>query len=505
MKKRLFSFLLIFILLLGLMPAAVADYTNLGTAVAGQSMDIILDKNEYSAVARTSGSIPTGCVVETELRDGSYHHYLRGTPTSAGEYTFTLAFSADGTNPGKTVTYSGLIVAATPTVYTPGNISCYQGDDVSIDLRASVSDYGTLSYKWFYNNYNSNHGGTAISGASGSSYRPSTANTGVTYYYCEVTNTNNGQTATVTTTPISVTVDEAAVSYISVVSMPNRMEYTVGDWLDVTGIKVRVVYTNGRTEDIDTGFGLYPTELRDSGRIDITVDYKGKECTFTVNVKEDEKKIANMSIISKPSKLEYTVGDTLDTEGLKLRVSYTDGTSEDITTGFTCSPTTLSKEGTQAITVTYEGKSTSFTVKVKAADEVKSISVVTPPTKLEYKVGEKIDLSGLKLSVDTGSEVKEVTTGFTVSPSSFSKAGEYEVKVIYGGKETTFRVTVTDDAAESPSASESPASPSASSSVQQPAKKSNVLLVAGIIAAILALAALGAYVYVMNRGGKRRR
>ena len=507
MKKRLFSFIMIFILLLGAMPAAMADYTYLNSSVAGERVDMILEKNEYAAVACTDGAVPGGCVIETELKDGMYHHYLRGTPMYAGNYSFTLVFSADGTNPGKTVTYSCLIVAATPNVVVPEDIRCYQGDDVRIELRASVSDYGTLSYKWYSNNYDLNRDGTLINGEEQSVYKPDTSKVGTTYYYCEVTNTNNGQSSVVTTSTVNVTVDEAAVSYISVSALPKRTEYTVGDWLDATGMKLHVVYTNGRTEDIDSGFGIFPTELREEGSIDITVDYKGKECTFTVTVKADEKKIENMSIISKPSQLEYTVGDTLDTSGLKLRVSYASGSTEDVVSGFTCSPTTLNKEGTQAITVTFGGKTTSFTVKVKAKDEIKSISVGTPPSKLEYKVGEKLDTTGMKLIVDTGSEKKEISTGFTCSPSSFNKAGKYEIKVSYSGKETTFKITVIESTAESPEVSETPAiTPSPSSAPQQPvSKKSNTLLIIGIIAAVLALAALGAYVYVMNRNGAGRK
>lgn len=509
MKKRLFAFILIFILLLGAMPAAMADYTYLNTSVAGERIDMILEKNEFASVACTAGAVPSGCVVETELKDGMYHHYLRGTPMYAGNYSFTLAFSSDGTNPGKTVTYSCLIVAATPNVVMPENISCYQGDDVKIELRASVNDYGTLSYQWYSNTYNLNRDGTLIKDEVQNSYKPDTSKIGTTYYYCEVTNTNNGQSSVVTTSTVSVTVDEAAVSYITVSTMPKRTEYTVGDWLDATGMKLRVVYTNGKTEELEGGFGLYPTELRDEGSIDITVDYKGKECTFSVTVKADEKKIENMSIISKPAKLEYVVGDTLDTTGLKLRVSYAGGRIEDVSEGFTCSPTTFNKEGTQAITVTFGGKSTSFTVKVKAKEEVKSISVSTPPAKLQYKVGEKLDTTGMKLSVDTGSEKKEISTGFSCSPNAFNKAGEYEIKVSYGGKETSFKISVTEDVTQSPELSEKPSeTPVPSGNTQAPAaKKSNVLLVAGIIAAVLALAALGAYVYIMSRGntGRRRR
>lgn len=501
---------MIFVLLLGIMPAASADYMSLNSAVAGERLDMIIKQNEYSSVACTDGSIPNGCVIETEIRDGVYHHYLRGTPMYAGDYSFTLTFSNDGISSGATTVCSLTIVAANPTVSMPDNIRCYEGDQVQIDLRATVADYGTLSYQWYYNNYNSNHDGTLIKDETSSIYKPSTSATGTTYYYCEVTNTNKGSTSTFISATVAVTVEEAAVSYISVSTLPKRTEYTVGDWLDAAGMKLHVVYTNGRTEDIDAGFGLYPTELTDAGTINITVDYKGKECTFPVTVKEDEKKIENMSIISKPTKLEYNVGDTLDTTGLKLRVSYAGGKTEDVTTGFTCTPTTLSKEGTQAITVTYGGKSTSFTVKVsKANDDVQSITIAVQPTKLTYKVGESLDTTGMKLTVRTGSETKDITTGFTCTPTSFTKAGEYEIKVTYGGKKTTFKVSVTEDASASPEASATPTvSPTPSSEPQPVAKKSNALLIVGIIAAILALAALGAYVYVMNRGksgGRRRR
>ena len=67
---------MIFVLLLGIMPAASADYMSLNSAVAGERLDMIIKQNEYSSVACTDGSIPNGCVIETELRDGVYHHYL---------------------------------------------------------------------------------------------------------------------------------------------------------------------------------------------------------------------------------------------------------------------------------------------------------------------------------------------------------------------------------------------------------------------------------------------
>ena len=68
-----------------------------------------------------------------------------------------------------------------------------------------------------------------------------------------------------------------------------------------------------------------------------------------------------------PSQTEYFVGDTLDTTGLQLTATNTNGTTEQITNGFTCSPMTLDSSGTQTITVSYGGKTAYFSVSVQEA------------------------------------------------------------------------------------------------------------------------------------------
>ena len=89
----------------------------------------------------------------------------------------------------------------------------------------------------------------------------------------------------------------------------------------------------------------------------------GKKAECTVKVKE--KKLTGISIASKPEKVEYYTGDSLDTKGMALTVTYSDGSSQKIQDGFTCTPTVLNTAGTQKITVSYEGKTAVFYVTVK--------------------------------------------------------------------------------------------------------------------------------------------
>ena len=66
-------------------------------------------------------------------------------------------------------------------------------------------------------------------------------------------------------------------------------------------------------------------------------------------------------------KTEFKVGDEFSTEGLKVKVNYKNGTSDEITTGFTVSKPDMSKEGEQTVTVTYKDISTTYKINIAKA------------------------------------------------------------------------------------------------------------------------------------------
>lgn len=76
-------------------------------------------------------------------------------------------------------------------------------------------------------------------------------------------------------------------------------------------------------------------------------------------------KLQKITISSLPLKTTYFTGEEFDYTGLKIKAEYDDGTSEDITSDFTCSGYDKTKIGTQTITVTYKNKSAQFDIKVK--------------------------------------------------------------------------------------------------------------------------------------------
>ncbi len=60
---------------------------------------------------------------------------------------------------------------------------CQSGSATALSVTATGT---TLTYQWYSNTSNSNSGGTSISGATSSSYTPSTSTAGTLYYYCIV-------------------------------------------------------------------------------------------------------------------------------------------------------------------------------------------------------------------------------------------------------------------------------------------------------------------------------
>jgi hypothetical protein len=71
--------------------------------------------------------------------------------------------------------------------------------------------------------------------------------------------------------------------------------------------------------------------------------------------------------VTAPTKTEYVAGEDLDLTGMKVVVTYVDGTEEEITEGYEVSGYDADKVGEQTITVTY-GKEATFTVTVIAAE-----------------------------------------------------------------------------------------------------------------------------------------
>ena len=242
------------------------------------------------------------------------------------------------------------------------------------------------------------------------------------------------------TSNCTINVKKEEVTSLTIATQPTKTNYYVGDTLNTAGLTLKAAYNNGTTQTITGGFTCTPTALTSAGTQTVTVNYGGKTATFTVNVQDVT--LSGIAVASKPSKVNYFVGDTLDTTGLKLTATYNNGTTQTITGGFTCTPTALSTAGVQTVTVNYGSKTATFAVNVQDVT-LSGIAIASNPTKTSYYVGDTLDTTGLKLTATySNGTTQTITSGFTCTPTALSTAGAQTVTVNYGGKTATFTVSV---------------------------------------------------------------
>lgn len=408
----------------------------------------------------------------TDTYNASYQWYENNTPISganASQYrpdtssagTQTYVCEVTNTYNGQTATaYSNPVtftVEAKPTLPTPtvsikGNTSVRTGERAV--LEAEVSNAFNVSFQWYvgYGNY-----WAKIDDETGRSirYSPDTNRAGTWTYYCEITSSGYGDSITVNSDPVTFTVADRVVvtptptptprvSRIEVAKLPNKIDYNDGEAVDATGLQIRVYYVDNSTKVIDSGFVVttQTVSYNNTGLADVNVNYRGYQTSYQVKVHSVAELIRGIGVLTMPNKSSYTVGEYLNTAGLTIRVYSTDGRTLDVGEGFTCSPTYFSNPGNQTVTVSFMGKTCTFTVAVQQARRVTGLSIQSLPANRSYTVGDTISTAGLVLQLQTTSGYEAVTTGYTISPRVATTAGSQQITVNYEGMSTTYTIDV---------------------------------------------------------------
>ncbi|MBR5514576.1 MAG: bacterial Ig-like domain-containing protein [Clostridia bacterium] len=242
------------------------------------------------------------------------------------------------------------------------------------------------------------------------------------------------------TTTFDITIKEAPISKITVNTLPTKQSYSIGEAFDSTGLKITVHYKSGGRRSITSGFDLSGFDSASGGTKTITVTYEGHTVTFTVEIVEPN--IDYIELHTLPKKTEYKMGESFDSEGLKITIYYKNGTKRNTTSGFIVNGFDSKTAGKKTLTLNYNGKTLQFDVVVKERVIV-SIQVVTLPAKTDYYIGDALESNGLKIKVNYNNGSSEnITSGFELENTSLKEAGKKEITVKYEGVKTQFNVNV---------------------------------------------------------------
>ncbi len=234
--------------------------------------------------------------------------------------------------------------------------------------------------------------------------------------------------------------DSVTAESMTLLTMPDKSEYLLGESLELEGLSFSVKYSDGTTETVSAGFDCGEDLLTTLGFYEVTVKYRGLEGTFKVTVTEPE--VENLTLTKLPDRLEYYVHQMVDTSGIELKVTYVNGYERTITEGFGISAYNADSPGIKSFAAMYGGKIATFEVTYKDYD-VSELTISTEASKTTYYVGDTIDITGLTLTaVHNDGTVETVTDGFDITPNRFTLPGPLTVMIYYGGAYAAYNVTV---------------------------------------------------------------
>lgn len=160
---------------------------------------------------------------------------------------------------------------------------------------------------------------------------------------------------------------------IRVTTPPTKTSYVAGDALDLSGIVVSLVGSNGSLIDVTAACAFSPVDgailSTSDSSISITYHYDKDNVDFTTSqaISVIALEAVSISVTTPPIKTSYLVGDSLDLTGIVVTATFNNGTTSDVTLGCTFSPadgSTLSSNTITAVNITYLTLTTSQAIEV---------------------------------------------------------------------------------------------------------------------------------------------
>ena len=270
-------------------------------------------------------------------------------------------------------------------------------------------------------------------------------------YYVRVKATEKIEAGAAAKVEVPAYVAPIEVLSIEVNSDNHKTEYKVGDSLDLSNLKIKVKKSNDTEEIIevkkDMVSGFKTDKVYES--IEITITYKEKTAKYTIKVVKKDGPVA-------PTGLEGVAPTS--TENNDGKITGVDSTMEYAKDEAFTSPVAITGDTIENL------EAGTYYVRVKATEkieagaaakvevpayvapiEVLSIEVNSDNHKTEYKVGDSLDLSNLKIKVKKSNDTEEIIEVKKDMVSGFKTDKIYEsleITITYKDKTAKYTIKV---------------------------------------------------------------
>ena len=230
---------------------------------------------------------------------------------------------------------------------------------------------------------------------------------------------------------------EATVEAMMIKQLPEKTEYWEGELFDPTGLILVVQYSDGTIdENVTEGFDwdLKDPLTADNDEVKISMGTKAKYVEIQVNVRTP----VSLTVLENPDRLVYAAGEKFSPDGLQLLATYDDGSERVITDGFMY-PSTRLQEGTEYVTIRYNGKSIDLPITVTKM--AKSVVVTSGPLNTAYMAGQFFDPTGMVIiaTFEDGTSM-DITDQINMSTKRLQSG---DTKLVFNVLGRTFEQAVT--------------------------------------------------------------
>lgn len=234
---------------------------------------------------------------------------------------------------------------------------------------------------------------------------------------------------------------EVTLMGISMTTPPVKQRYAVGEALDLTGMTVTAVFSDGTRQAVTGECVMSPANgtILAAAHTEVNISYQKNGITRYTKCPLTVFELQNLTVVSGPTKTEYYGGEQLLLAGTEIRANYSDGTFKNVTELCTYRPVNgaVLDDTIQSVLVTYtEGlvtKTATLPLTVHAL-VLEAISITTVP-KTAYRPNEVLDLTGIVVTAVYNSRgTKDVTAQCTFNPvdgTRLTTPGESAVMVTY--------------------------------------------------------------------------
>lgn len=229
-----------------------------------------------------------------------------------------------------------------------------------------------------------------------------------------------------------------------------QKEFAVGDEFTHDGLVVTANYSDDSSQAV-TDYSVSTPDMTSAGNKTVTVTYQGMTADYQITVSDvtvipDPEHVLNSISINTDNVLKtFAIGDTFSYDGLVVTGHFeTEPLTEVITKGYTVSTPDMSTSGDKTVTVTYLGKTATYTINV-APRTLQEISVDVTNVKTVFTQGDEFTYEGLVVTAHYNGEPRtETVTDYDVNEDEIdmSVAGQKTVIISYQGKTASYEIIV---------------------------------------------------------------